>query len=156
MIELQPVTEQEFPALVAKSIQGYADEGVAAGRWTAKTAYGHAKHIIDNDLPLGLHTPGHMLFHLISTDDKTTVGYTWLELMVKDDLPTLFVADIEIESKFRRQGFAVAAFTVIEKLAVERGIDRVCLHVFKHNEAAQTLYRKLGFSISGLNMQKKL
>ncbi len=156
MIELTPVTEQEFPEILQRSIQGFGQECVAVGRWEESEAYEQAKTIIEGDLPEGLNTPGNLFFHLVETQAQKNVGYLWLEILVKDNLPTVFIADIEIFKNFRRQGYASEAFKAVERLAKEKGIGRVCLHVFKHNEGALALYEKLGFKITGLNMLKNL
>ena len=156
MIELLAVTEPEFPAVLQQTIQGFADECVAAGRWGITDAYDHAKNVIESDLPEGLKTPGNLFFHLVATSNLQKVGYLWLEILVKDNLPTVFIADIEISAGFRRLGYASESFAAVEQLAKDKGISRVCLHVFKHNEAAQALYKKLGFKTTGLNMLKNL
>ncbi len=156
MIELMAVKTTEFRALLNKSIQGFADECVSAGRWSEVDAYQQAQVVIEGDLPEGLETPGNLFFHLFDTNTDQKVGYLWLEIMTKDNLPTVFIADIEIESVFRRKGLASQTMLAIEQLAAEKGIERICLHVFKHNEAAQALYKKLGFHVTGYNMLKNL
>jgi len=80
-----------------------------------------------------LDTPGHLFFNLIATETQQKVGYLWLEIMDKDNLPTVFISDIEIKPEFRRQGHAESTFKVIEQFANSQNIKRICLHVFRHN-----------------------
>ena len=156
MIEFVPVTEEDFPAIVKQTIQGFADECITAGRWTAAEAYDHAKQMIEADLPAGLNTPGQLFFHLVTTESQQKVGYLWLEIMLKDNLPTIFISDIEIKPRYRRQGYAESTFKAIEQFANQQNINRICLHVFRQNTAAQALYQKLGFQVTGLNLLKNL
>jgi ribosomal protein S18 acetylase RimI-like enzyme len=51
---------------------------------------------------------------------------------------------------------ASAAFKANKALAAEKGIKRICLHVFKNNQAAQALYKKLGFMTAGLKVLKNM
>ena len=41
-------------------------------------------------------------------------------------------------------------------MARELGVDDIALHVFAHNEAAQALYRALGYLTTGINMRKRI
>lgn len=156
MIELIPVTAEAFEQVLKKSIQGFADEAVAVGRWPVTDAFVHAKQIIEDELPDGMYTEHHEFFHICDSNEQRQVGHLWLETTFQDNLPTLFVSDIEIESPYRRKGYAEATFKALELLAKNRNINRICLHVFQPNKAAQTLYQKLGFHVTGMSMLKNL
>ncbi len=155
-MELVPLTTTEFPSFLKRTIQGFADECVDVGRWQVDEALAHSKKLVEADLPQGLETPNHHIFNLYDQAQKEIVGYVWLEVMTKDDLPTVFINDIEINTMHRRKGYASKAFELVELFAKENDINRVALHVFKSNTAAQALYQKLGFQVTGLNMLKNL
>lgn len=155
-MELKPLTHSGFAAFMNRTIQGFADECVDVGRWSEEEAYGHSKNLIDAELPQGIETPKHYFFQLFDDEQQAEVGYVWLEFMTKDDLPTVFINDIEINTNQRRKGYATKAFELVEQFAQENNINRVALHVFKTNTAAQALYQKLGFQVTGLNMLKNI
>src|SRR5256885_13290165 len=55
---------------------------------------------------------------------------------------TLF-RSIEVDSQFRRRGYAMQAMLRLEDEARGMGLGSIGLHVFGHNTAARPLYEKL-------------
>ena len=53
-------------------------------------------------------------------------------------------------------GFATQAMLALEEKAKELGLVILRLHVFTHNAVARSLYEKLGYEVSSLNMAKVL
>jgi RimJ/RimL family protein N-acetyltransferase len=45
---------------------------------------------------------------------------------------------------------------LLESIVGALGLGRIGLHVFRHNPGAQALYEKLGYEVTGTNMQKRL
>ena len=44
----------------------------------------------------------------------------------------------------------------LEEIAREMGLRQLELHVFAFNDGARTLYDSLGYTVTGLNMAKRL
>jgi ribosomal protein S18 acetylase RimI-like enzyme len=59
-------------------------------------------------------------------------------------VPGMYLEDIFVEPRFRRQGLGEALLTHLAKLAVERGYGRVEWSVLDWNELAIGFYRKIG------------
>lgn len=136
--------------------KGYAGDNVAAGRWPAAGALERAYEDFDASLPLGLATPDHFLHDIVDETTNTRVGVLWFAAIEKNGIASAYVYDIEIAAGHRRRGHARAAFAALESLVRARGLERIGLHVFSHNPAAQALYRSLGYEVTGVNMQKAL
>jgi ribosomal protein S18 acetylase RimI-like enzyme len=157
---LRPMTEAAFAAWFAHSVARYADENVAAGRWPAQGALARADEACRRLLPLGLATPGHQLFtlHQAGAGDEAgvEVGVLWLAVTEHPGGRSGYVYEVEVWPAHRRRGHARGAFLALEALARDQGLCDIGLHVFAHNEAAQALYRALGYEVTGINMQKRL
>ena len=62
----------------------------------------------------------------------------------------LDIHNVAVHPLHRRQGVGRAMLSNIMESAAERGFRRMTLEVRKSNDAAQALYRSLGFEICGL------
>jgi len=80
MIELVPMTVEEFAAFAAATVPAYAADKVAAGEWKAATAPKRAGESFARLLPQGLATPDHFLFTIRDAAGQVTVGSLWLAL----------------------------------------------------------------------------
>ncbi|MBS0445997.1 MAG: GNAT family N-acetyltransferase [Proteobacteria bacterium] len=147
------MTEAEFDAFVACSVPEYAAGKVRAGNWSEDEAPQRADDEFRNFLPQGLATPGH---HLYTVRDGTReVGTLWL-----GEIPgrqrAAFVYDIRIDTAARGRGYGEATMRAAEAEARRLGLTEIKLHVFADNHAARTLYEKLGYIVTNLNMSKPL
>jgi ribosomal protein S18 acetylase RimI-like enzyme len=57
----------------------------------------------------------------------------------------LYISNLAVEQRFRRQGVATALLRSCEQLAQRWHVDELHLHVMEDNLAAQALYRRAGF-----------
>ncbi|WP_045860273.1 GNAT family N-acetyltransferase [Teredinibacter purpureus] len=153
---LEPMKEADYSLFIEAAVAGYAQEGVDAGRWTVNESIKKSRAETMSNLPQGLETPGHYLFDIKTLSNDLSVGYLWAATEEKHGHQSMFVYDIAIKPECRRRGYAVAAFCELEIVSARMGIDSIGLHVFSANSAAQALYRKLGYEVTGVNMQKKL
>jgi len=154
---LRPMSEAEYERFRETSIREYAQANIDAGRWPVDTALERSRVAYESLLPNGLKTPGQHLFTIHDGAHGADVGVLWLAVT---DHPggqrSGFVYDVAIHAAHRRQGHARSAFGALEVLARDMGLAEIGLHVFWHNEAAQGLYRSLGYEPTGINMLKKL
>ena len=85
-------------------------------------------------------------------DAGNKIGVLWVQ--VKDG--KAFIFDFVIDEEFRGKGFGKQALTAMDEKLKSMGAESVALHVFGDNISAQELYKKMGFSILGMNMKKVL
>jgi ribosomal protein S18 acetylase RimI-like enzyme len=148
------MSEEAFPDYRLRAIRGFAEDNIAAGRWPEEGALARSERDFEESLPEGLATPDNHLFEILADEGGPTVGYLWFVVVEKHGLRSAFIDDLEVLPEYRRQGHAEAAFKAMEPIVRRLGLTRVDLHVFAHNEAAQALYRKLGYAVTGMNMRK--
>ncbi len=156
MTVLVPMREEEFDDFLVSSASAYADDNIKSGRWLPEGAHGRALSELRDSLPQGIDTPDNYLFDILASPGGTVVGYVWCAIQENCGQRSAFVYDVEIKPEFRRQGHASKAFAAIQEHMAALEIESLGLHVFAFNEGAIALYRKLGFEVTGLNMQKKL
>lgn len=153
---LQPMTPEDFASFAESSIRSYAHENVVAGRWPVADALERAAGALAAALPQGLDTPDHHLCLVRAANGETTVGHLWYAVEQRQGQRCAYVYDIAILEAHRRQGHAQRALDALAQWAAARGIASMALHVFAHNPGAQALYQRLGFQVTGFNMQKTL
>ena len=78
-----------------------------------------------------------------------------LEPLQQDDFER-FIFNFVIDETFRGKGFGKQALFAMEGKLKSMNVESVALHVFGDNTAAQELYKKMGFKITGMNMMKDL
>jgi len=156
MTVLVPMEEEAFAAFVATSVTGYADDNVAAGRWTADEALDLSRAEFARLLPQGRSTPNNHLYEIRDHAGGKTVGFLWFATISRGNTKVAYVYQLEVHPEFRRRGHARAAFEAMESLAAAMGLSSIGLHVFGHAPGAQALYSSLGYQVTGINMQKRL
>ena len=156
MTILVPMTADAYDRYLATAITSYAQDNIDAGRWPETGALERSRSDFMSLLPCGLSTPNHHLMEIQTTDSHESVGILWFFVEQSQGVPVAFVYDIEIDSKFRRQGHATDVINALQILTRTMNVSRIHLHVFAHNEGGLRLYRKLGFQTTGINMVKDL
>jgi [ribosomal protein S18]-alanine N-acetyltransferase len=84
-------------------------------------------------------------FYLVAWEGDEPLGHAHLALTEPPELQ-----DVEVRPEHRRRGVATALTRAAEREAQTRGHDRLTLAVSAANEAAQTLYRGLGYAEAGV------
>ena len=153
---LVPMCADGFGAFLEASAAGYADDNIKSGRWPREGAHDRAMSELKDYLPQGVDTPDNYLFDILASPGGTAVGYVWCAIHDKYGQRSAFVYDVEIKPEFRRQGYAAGAFSALQEHLLTLGIQGLGLHVFAFNKGAISLYEKLGFVATGMNMQKNL
>ncbi len=153
MVQLAAMTDTEFDAFLERSVPAYAADKARAGNWAADEALQRANDEFLTFLPQGRATPGHHLYTV--RDGDVPVGTLWLGEM-PGRRRAAFVYDVHIDVAQRGRGYGEATMRAAEAEARRLGLAEIKLHVFAGNEVARTLYAKLGYEVTNLNMSKPL
>jgi ribosomal protein S18 acetylase RimI-like enzyme len=150
----RPMTEQEYAAWAATSVDTYTQEWVGRGvpeeQARRKSERDHA-----TNLPDGLATPG-MYFHVL-VHDGAVLGYVWVarrDVPDGDDLGYVF--DVEVHEEYRGRGYGRALMHLAEDITLDAGLGLLGLHVFADNTPALRLYESLGYEVTQYNLAKAL
>ena len=155
-VRFDPFSEVDFQAWLLQAIPEFALANVEDGRWTLAESIEKSKEAHALLLPQGLRTPGQFFMHLHDADDGGRIGVLWWAEASKGDALEAWVYRIEIAEPVRRRGFARAAFIELERVARERGVHQLGLHVFGYNHGARRLYESLGFEPTSITLRKIL
>lgn len=156
MIELEPMTQDEFQIYLDRAVPEYAQEKVRSGNWDASIAVKKAKEEYEKLLPDGLSSPDHYLFTVQNSETGDRVGMVWFSVMNQRQQPIAFIFDLYIEPAHRRKGYGRQTMLAIEEKVKALHIHQIGLHVFAHNHEARALYQRLGFVETNINMKKEL
>jgi ribosomal protein S18 acetylase RimI-like enzyme len=143
--------QADFEVFLERGIREYAEDHVRNGNWQVKDALERSKKQFEYYLPDGIQTKDQYLWSLLD-EEGNKIGVLWVQ--VKDGKG--FIFDFVIEEKFRGRGFGKQALTAMDEKLQSMDVESVALHVFGDNIAAQELYKKAGFQITGLHMRKTL
>lgn len=154
MVKLVPMLQKDYEAFLERDIREYAKENVRAGYWSEAEALKKSREEHARLLPDGLKSKDHYLFTIYDAQDA--VGIIWMKANLDSPKPSGFIFDLEIDEKFRHKGYATRAMLQLEEFARELGLRQLALHVFAHNRIARTMYEKLDYQVSSLNMLKEL
>lgn len=156
MLDLQPMNEADFKAFMAFLVEDYAQDIARNQRIPIETARERSVTQTGELLHAGLATPKHFLYNVVLNTNAApqAIGYLWLE--VDTEKSRCFIYDIYLQPEHRGQGRGKQTLQLLEEKMQAQGIGRIGLHVFGHNTTARALYEKMGYEITGINMQKLL
>jgi ribosomal protein S18 acetylase RimI-like enzyme len=155
MVILEPMTEAEFQSFLETAVTEYAQDNVAAGRWTEEEALEKSKQEFHELLPDGITTPNNYLFTLVN-EAQQKVGVFWFAMQDRQGQRAAFVYEVRIDEAFRRHGYGSQTFRELENKVRELGGNKISLHVFGKNHAALEMYTKLGYEATNIAMTKTL
>ena len=155
-VRFVPFTEADFHAWLVQAIPAFALTNVEDGRWSLAESIAKSQEAHVALLPQGLATPGQFFMHLHDAGSGERVGSLWWTEAPKGGVLEAYVYNIEIDEAARRRGYARAAFVELERVARDRGVRQLGLHVFGHNAGARRLYESLGFEPTSLTLRKVL
>jgi ribosomal protein S18 acetylase RimI-like enzyme len=156
MVRLEKMAAEDFDAYIEKLTANYAKDNVRSGRWTREEALEKSVSQINSLLPEGIETQNHVFFSIVDEGTGDVVGYIWLHVVPGEGPKKAFIYDLIIFEKFRKRGYGRAALVALEEYAKEKRIASISLHVFAHNAAALSLYRKMGYEVTSMNMKKNI
>jgi len=159
MIHLTKMTTKNFHAYLDKAIERYANEIIKSGHWDANISKAKAQAQFQELLPSGLASPNQHFFDIVLTASDKTIGMIWYMLKEKNNFKEAFICDFMIDENYQNQGFGSQTIEQLLLLVKESQINAVGLFVFRHNQAALTLYEKFNFQIytsstSGFSMRR--
>jgi RimJ/RimL family protein N-acetyltransferase len=155
-ISLVELDDAPYRAYRDHLVRDYAADKVRAGAWSESEAQIRAAKDVDGLLPEGPATQGHFLYSVREDAADAEVGTVWFALRDSGIGRCVWIYDIIINESFRRRGYASRTLELVEARAKELGAKSVELHVFGHNQGAQALYEKVGYSVTSITMAKQV
>jgi GNAT superfamily N-acetyltransferase len=152
---LAPMSEEQFQSYLERAVHRYALENIKAGYRTEEDAESKSKEDHLRLLHNGLDTPFNHLFVIKDLAGGEQVGALWVKFE-EDGSRSGFIYDLFIEEEQRGKGLGKATIRALEKLAKERAVRVLYLHVFAHNPVAIRLYQESGFVVKSMNMERLL
>ena len=156
MVDLVPMTEEEFHRFRERSVRDYAREGVRTGRWSETEAERQSRAEFAALVPQGRATPDHFFGRLRDPASGEFVGTVWYALRPAPGGRELFLFWLGIDPGYRRRGFARATLEQLAGEAGRIGAVRLALHVFGDNLPAIALYEQAGFRPASVLMTRPI
>ena len=141
-VELSPMTAAEFETFRNRNRSRYAQELLLTKQTEVEAhAMAEAQGALDEVLPQGLDTP--LNYILLARDDLgRAVGEVWCDTTEPE---TVFLNDLYVYTKCRRQGVGDAIAEAVEAIARRGAFARVMTHVYHENKAAAAMFTKRGY-----------
>jgi RimJ/RimL family protein N-acetyltransferase len=153
LIELDETSYRKYRESL---VRDYAADKVRASVWSPEEAEAKSANELDGLLPDGPATPDHYLYSVEDQSIPAEVGILWISPRDSGVGTSVWIYDIIVHQKFRCRGYASRILQLAEDRARELGADKIELHVFGHNHAAQALYEKTGYRTTDIIMAKPL
>ena len=152
MLDLQPMTDEEFIKYKAWLIEDYA----GAISINTHLPMDEARSFSLKDIEQSLASPNQHLYNIVleTESEQSQMGSLWID--VDSQSKRCFINDIVLHPEFRGQGWGQKTLELLETMLKEQGITRISLNVFANNSTAQALYRKMGYEVTNMRMQKWL
>lgn len=142
MINLRKMTSTDFDRFKEWSVNDYAADLIKSEMISKENAYITAEKEFNELLPMGLLTHSNYLY-IIVNEYSEDVGFIWY---LSEGI-TGFICDFLVKENYRNKGYGFQTMKTVEKHAEERGITKFRLNVFKYNEPAYKLYKKLEYMV---------
>jgi ribosomal protein S18 acetylase RimI-like enzyme len=150
------MSESSYEKFIVEFIPSYARDNVESGLCNEECSVDLAQNTIEKLLPQGLATPDNFLFDIHAQIGQPSIGMLWFLVQEQNGKRLAFLSYVRIKSEHQRKGHATRAFVLLEEKVRLMGISDIALHVFGHNVGAQSLYQKLGFRPTNINMLKQV
>ena len=156
MVKLVPMTPDFYPIFMEQAVADFAADKVRSGNWPAEGALERSRQVFQQFLPQGLDTPEQHLYTITADEDGTELGYLWYGITGEGGQRAAYLYEFLIDEKQRRRGYGLQALQALDEVVRRAGLERILLHVFGHNQAAQALYAKAGYTVSNITMVRQL
>ena len=156
MIRLQAMTEAGFSEYRSHAVETTAQAFARNLCLPIEEARSKAASRFDRILSSGLSTPNQFLYDIQLEEDTVVnrIGYLWLD--VNETEHHCFIFDIHLHEEYRRRGWGRKTLELLEAQMRGRNLRRIGLYVWGDNMVARELYGKLGYRVTGSDMQKRL
>jgi ribosomal protein S18 acetylase RimI-like enzyme len=146
----------EFPAYCEYFIDDYSREIVDNYGHSLEVAIDLAKKELAHSFPNGYDDNEQSLLCIDTCIDEVEclVGYLWHCINLSDE--STFICDFFIDPKYRGKGLGKQTMLVLERQLACAGVTQIKLRVAYQNQRALKLYQQVGFTITGINMSKKI
>lgn len=149
MVKLEPIQQEDFDRFLERGIREYAEDHVRNGDWPAEGAIERSRKQFEHYLPDGIHSVNQYVWSIID-DHNQKIGVLWVQVREQK----AFIFDFIIDEAFRGKGYGKQALMAMDEKLQSMKAESVALHVFGDNVAAQELYKKMGFEVTGIHMRK--
>jgi len=148
------MTPTELATYLDRSIPAYAADHVRAGSWEPARAEELSRAEHARLLPNGVDSPGQYLRTIVDGRSGARVGELWYAVQRDRPRPQVFLYWLGVDERHRGHGYGTAVLRAVEEEARRLGADRLALHVFGENAAAQALYAREGYVVTNVLMAK--
>lgn len=153
-IRLVPISRENFPQWVQRSVAAYETDLVATGV-SPEGAQAQAESSIVAAFPEGAPSADNAVFDIVDPAGAS-VGYAWVGRDRSEDPSSWWVWDISIDPECRGRGYGRGGMELAEEYARTRGATTLGLSVFGFNAGARGLYESLGYETTSIKMRKTL
>lgn len=154
-MQLKLMSFSEFILWKKKSIELYAQDKMQSHDLTKESATLLAENGFKRLLPKDLETEDAHLLSAIDNDGNL-LGHIWFNITGEGTDKKAFIYDLIIEENYRSKGYGKKLMLLAEQEMKKLGVVRVGLHAFSNNVNAISLYQRLGFIQTDINMEKDL
>ena len=144
-IQIRKMTDEEYDVFYRWSVDSYAKELMEDGKRSLEEAVKTAQEEASRMLSSAREAEHHHLMSIEETTTQETVGFLWTLHEETNGKKQSFLCDFVILESKRRQGYGMAALSLMERLAAEAGCKESVLFVADKNFPARALYQKCGY-----------
>jgi len=150
-LQYRPMTESEYERDIKGSLEDYIkDISVYEEEFQKqmqKSPREFAEQQFNDSLPSGVNSPDNYFWIMIDTETNEEVGFLWFTVIPDRNLCLL--SYIKVLEDRRGKGYGTEMLHYLEFYVAKNHpkIDKLYLHVFKHNPRAKKLYETQGFKI---------
>ncbi len=176
-VGLRPMTEEQFGVFRPRVEEDLARNLARSGTLPPQEARRRARTDLEQLLPQGRATPGHVLRTAFAAagdgdgdgdgdsdgdgdgdgdGDEVPVGVVWLQLRERSAGRYAVAVDLEVREQLRGRGYGRAVAREAQRLCREDGAGSIELSVFGFNDVARSLYESEGFELTAATMVKAL
>jgi ribosomal protein S18 acetylase RimI-like enzyme len=155
-VVFEPMSKADLRTYRAGQIQRHAEMEARDLNTPLSDALEKARREYDEFFPGGVAPKDVHLFTIVDPALGSRVGIIWFGMHEEGPELTAFVEDFLIHEEFRRRGYGTQSLLALERKVRELGVEAISLFVQAHNQAAERLYARAGFSITGIETRKRL
>lgn len=143
---------KEFPDYRDYFLKDWSEELVDNYGYSPGYAIKYAEEEFARDFPDGPDSLINELLCIENGQEGEVVGYLWHSIQKGE--PATFIHDFYIHEAHRSKGYGRQSVKALEKSMLSTGITELRLRVAYRNSRALSLYKEIGFMITGINMVK--